>query len=807
MSEDPNHSLIPVSPLSPLPGAVMDGNAVSASPQHGGEVWLQRGWAHRRLLLLCVGGGLLLGLAAQLLLPARYVSDALVHVPARGDQASETPLSGVAGSPTTYAKLLTTTPVFQAALETPELRELPSIVRLGDGALGHLQDWLRTSVSNGDEIITVTYASPSREDAPVVLKAVLDAYLAQLGADRGDVDEPSGVMDEQILADRLIELAGRQTQADVEVRLTATRLAQAADVGDDAQALVALMDADADEVAQFGVSELAYHKTERKKLLQQIEGMPSAWGPEHPVRGPVQRRADAMQHEIHTFNAEVVAAVRGELERSHATARRQAQALAAEIDRARMAAAQAARPPLEIRQWPEVPRRKSAPRMFWTLGLGALAGLGLGMVLMFRREQQSPAVDVMSPPEAYGPSVALLGADALEATTVAQGAPLLGQMPEVTRSLGVEPAGAVGPALDDPASSIHQIRAVLQVQAAGSGARAFVFTSPTRGAGKTSVALGVASSLALSGTRTLVVDCDLAGRMARHQAEHGGAGDAGPVAARLEQDGAGEAAPEAGHTPAGAEGGDLAATGGLPQGITGMLDGHALTDCVVESSTPGLSLLPAVNPQATHISKLSDAFVRRVIDESKLDYDLVVFDTGPVPGSMEALLVASQADGVVVVVRQGEDRKALNRTLSYLKVVGAAITGTVFNRVTSAAGPGAAAESSPADAGDAVAPLPPPLGAGPGAAAGSAAGGEALASAPTPEPVPDPADAAATRASDSTLLGSGILAAAVFSEADAGFASEDFELQEDGEFDDELTDIFGMIDDADGTEKGGDAKS
>src|SRR5690606_21470794 len=75
------------------------------------------------------------------------------------------------------------------------------------------------------------------------------------------------------------------------------------------------------------------------------------------------------------------------------------------------------------------------------------------------------------------------------------------------------------PMLDEGASSIHQIRAILQIRAMQQGQKSFAFTSPQRGSGRTSVIVGVGTSLALSGTRTLLVDCDLAGRIARGAAE------------------------------------------------------------------------------------------------------------------------------------------------------------------------------------------------------------------------------------------------------------------------------------------------
>ena len=135
-----------------------------------------------------------------------------------------------------------------------------------------------------------------------------------------------------------------------------------------------------------------------------------------------------------------------------------------------------------------------------------------------------------------------------------------------------------------------------------------------------------------------------------------------------------------------------------------------------------------------------------MIDASRDAYDLVIFDTGPVPGSVEALLVASQCDGVIVIVPQGEERRAMDRTMSYLKVVGAKVLGTVFNRV---------------------------------APDGDAAG--------LPEGVSRPG---------AVPLGSGILAAAVFSDASPDSESDaDDEItpKPSSDVDPELADVFGAI--------------
>ena len=740
----------------PGPGAI---HPTPAPPYAYRSSLLQLAAKHQRTLLACLAVALLLGLLAQLLLPKSYESTAEIRVIKRDSGGATSSLSGPAGLPSTYAKLLKTTPVLKAALASEGVRDLPLIVGFGDRAIENVEESLRSSWS--DEIVTVTYRSPSPEDSATVLHAVVDAYLAQLRAEGGMPPAPSvesaaaprpGLMHEQMVAARLTELAALQGKADAEARQAAMRLTQADVVGDNAMELAALVDASGGDGQGLGAAELSYLNTELKKLDQQLESMPGAWGPEHTIRGPVQRRADAMRYEIGVRNTEVADLMRATLERSHAAAERRAGVLADEIESTQAEAAQVATLPVKVIQWPKVPRDQAAPSTAQTLGIAALGGLGLGLVLAFRRElNEQPSEGHAYVPPAAAPAYALgdgatspvegataspmtaralLAADAMEAATAGQGTPLLGQMPEVRRAPGVGLSAPGDAGLDDPASSIHQIRAVLQVQATATGTRAFAFTSPHRGAGKTSVALGVASSLALSGTRTLVVDCDLAGRIARNRdAEAGFGADAAAVTDVLMNDGSNSA--DLAHARADHDDDGHNAT---PHGITGMIDGKPLAQCVVASTTDGLSLLPAVNPQTSHISKLSDAFIRRVIDASREDYDMVIFDTGPVPGSVEALLVASQCDGVVVVVKQGEDRKALERTMSYLKVVGAKVTGTVFNRV----------------------------------------GDEA--DAPSEPIVP-----AKTKSPGGPILGSGILAAAVFSDAESELEDEDFEPKGIGE--------------------------
>lgn len=308
------------------------------------------------------------------------------------------------------------------------------------------------------------------------------------------------------------------------------------------------------------------------------------------------------------------------------------------------------------------------PRPVWA-GIGAVGGGLLGLCIV--------------------PLLTLLDTRMRRASAADSGdpaAPLYGSVPVVQ-------AGRQSHESDElTALAIHEIRAMLRIRARQGGGQAFAITSPSRGAGKTSLTVGLAHSLAMSGTRTLLVDCDLVGRMAR---EEEGAAAGGGAQPQADGDGVGEAVDgeglkrqpqsldevmlQMGYLDADDAGLVLFADE-REVGLTGMLAGEPLERCVVESRVANLSLLPAVAVEGGHVGRMSGEFVRSLIEQARPGYDMILFDTGPIPGSVEGMLVASEADGVVVVASRGESQRKFDRTLSHLRLVGATLTGTVFNR-------------------------------------------------------------------------------------------------------------------------------
>lgn len=780
-------------------------------------------------LITCVFLALCLGVLYQLTAPRIYESRAEVFVERTNAGQPNSPLApgGIsAGLPSTHASVMGSTPVLLSALQDPAVSDLETFTQIESEAqrLKLLKKSLSIKFSKELETVSIAFRGKVQDETALIVNAVVDAYQRRLqvpmqaGVDGGLAateagSMPGGVMGKQILAARITQLSEELTGAQMKLESANIRLEEAQNAEGDLSTLASLLEDAGMSSGNQAMAEMAYLKAELAQMERQIESMPPAWGPSHSVRGPLERQAEAMRYEIGVLYDSAASTMMGLLKSNQKNADLRVAELNQRIGSQQSMAARVAQLPIERIEMATVPLRKVAPKGTKTLGISLFLGLaaGIGWILLAElksgglgvEEQEATAL-----PEVPTTSPMLLRSDDMEETLLDAAPPMLGLVPEV-------PTGRrlTSPNFDATASSIHQIRAVLQIQAGSKKAKAFAFTSPRRGAGKTSVTIGVASSLAMSGTKTLVVDCDLAGRIARGQTGQpapgsaSGNGHANSHADMNGHDRFGPIDPE-GSSPdnpsmdnivieegyvTDEDKNVLAETHGSKVGVTGMLDGGTLAECVVDATVPGLSLLPAVHAQTHHIGMMSDAFVRRLIEEAQGTYDLVLFDTGPVPGSVEALLVTSQVDGVVIVVPQGEARQALTRTMSYLKVVGATVFGTVFNRVSDAPGPGQSNAASSSLAGAA-------------ATASAAAASRTAVNNAGDDPLIELEKHQQMHDDDGEFLegdaplGSGILAAAVFSDADSAFASNDWKLEETSEFNGSVEELFGTVDEQSGSD-------
>jgi capsular exopolysaccharide synthesis family protein len=218
--------------------------------------------------------------------------------------------------------------------------------------------------------------------------------------------------------------------------------------------------------------------------------------------------------------------------------------------------------------------------------------------------------------------------------TATETVPLLGILPILSDRLDEMEKRA------DAAHCVHQIRAILQMRRPTNSA--YMVTSAAAGEGKTSLTAALAFAFAASGARTLLVDADLVGQ-------------------RL--------------------------TGGFHSdrqlGLLDAINGAALGDCVKRIER-GLRFMPVGKTDTTLAAwTLSAMSIRKILAEARRHFDVVLVDTGPVLGSVEASVVAPEVDGVIFTIARGQQRWLVEKATKHVQSVGGKLLGYVFNRAES----------------------------------------------------------------------------------------------------------------------------
>ncbi|MGD0766869.1 MAG: AAA family ATPase [Tepidisphaeraceae bacterium] len=220
-----------------------------------------------------------------------------------------------------------------------------------------------------------------------------------------------------------------------------------------------------------------------------------------------------------------------------------------------------------------------------------------------------------------------------EANTDLGGIPLLGILPNLPDLL-TDPSQAA-----TAAHCVHQIRTILQITGHNTEKRVFTITSASPGDGKTSLTLALGLSFAASGSRTLLVDGDMIG---------------GGLTARLNVN--------------------------AEHGVLEAMAARDITPFIRTTDVADLSFLPVGKAMGGYTGTISPAAVRRLVDEARKQFDVILIDTGPILGSIEASPVAVASDGVVLCVSRGQQRQLVDRALAHLHAIGARLAGVVFNR-------------------------------------------------------------------------------------------------------------------------------
>lgn len=171
-----------------------------------------------------------------------------------------------------------------------------------------------------------------------------------------------------------------------------------------------------------------------------------------------------------------------------------------------------------------------------------------------------------------------------------------------------------------------------------------VVSSSHQGDGKSTVALHLAEAAAAMGRRVLVVDADLRRPQVHRQL-------------------------------------------GLPNelGLSNIISANMPFTDVIQRlpSSSDCFVLTSGQLPPDPIKLLSSKKMQNLMYQLRQEFDLVIYDTPPLLGFSDGSLLATNTDGMVLVVRMGKtDRSAVMRALDGLKLSRACVLGTVFNSVT-----------------------------------------------------------------------------------------------------------------------------
>jgi|Tabmets5t2r1_1033131.scaffolds.fasta_scaffold04442_3 polysaccharide biosynthesis transport protein len=261
---------------------------------------------------------------------------------------------------------------------------------------------------------------------------------------------------------------------------------------------------------------------------------------------------------------------------------------------------------------PSIPSAPTRPNVYLVLALSLLMGLGLGVAIAYAWDRLAPRLRDLTDVEAQ------TGLPVLAAIPTLRAAP--GERIVVGSSQAAAGAEAYG-------HLTARLLSLLQ----SNDARSVVITSPTAGAGKTTVTLNLAASLAAAGKDTVVVSAD-----ACDAAMH--------IRSRFVR----------------------------RPGLRELLrDEATLADALHETEIEGLRILPPGGAVQAPQPALNVGRLTGVLEELSRLTDVVLIDAPSVLGSADTAILAEQADLTLLVVDIRRGRRAAAaaavRTLSHVE--------------------------------------------------------------------------------------------------------------------------------------------
>lgn len=188
--------------------------------------------------------------------------------------------------------------------------------------------------------------------------------------------------------------------------------------------------------------------------------------------------------------------------------------------------------------------------------------------------------------------------------------------------------------------SISHVSAALMLSLSGRPPAAIMITSPNVGDGKTSISINLASALAMTGRRVVLLDADM-----RRPVNHKVFG--------------------------------LALQPGLSNFITGNV---SLEEIIQPTLVPGLFLVAAGTVPPNPVQLLSSQIFQELIQQLRQEFQHLIIDTPPIIGFPDGRIISSQTDGVLLVFKHHVTSRESGRLAAHLlEQVNANVFGVVLN--------------------------------------------------------------------------------------------------------------------------------
>lgn len=288
---------------------------------------------------------------------------------------------------------------------------------------------------------------------------------------------------------------------------------------------------------------------------------------------------------------------------------------------------------LVLRQPPEVAPNPTWPdlRLFLGGGFVLAAGLSIGLAFLLEFADQSIRTPI----------------------DVARNArhSVLGSIPELLDDDEVDVEDIARATRQAPhsllAESYRQVRTNLLFSGPAESQQVLLITSPGAGDGKSSIAVNLAVVLAQGGQKVLLLDCNFRRPFIRETFEN----------TRRE---------------------------GLSNTLIGQTN---FENVVTPTEIQNLDVVSSGPLPPTPAELLGTPAMQNLLNDARQKYDRIIIDGPPVLLMSDAMVLAVQVDGIILVTRAGENRRGeLRRASDQLHRIGARIVGAILNGVKARAG-------------------------------------------------------------------------------------------------------------------------